>query len=93
VVVSLNPHQLPKSDLTHSIIEYSHPIFDGKAIDAQKQLPMIQGVQNTWFCGAWTGYGFHEDGLRSGELVAEDIGETLFSPQFRDKKFIPEKSE
>lgn len=93
VVVSLNPHQLPNSDLTHSVIDYSHPIFDGKAIHAQKQLPMIQGVQNTWFCGAWTGYGFHEDGLRSGELVAEDIGETLFSPQLRDKKSIPEKSE
>jgi predicted NAD/FAD-binding protein len=93
VIVSLNPHQLPESKLTHSKIEYSHPIFDAKAINAQKQLPMIQGIKNTWFCGAWTGYGFHEDGLRSGELVAEDIGETLFSPQLNGEKLIPAKSE
>jgi len=54
-------------------IEYEHPIFDAKAIEAQQQLSLIQGVRNTWFCGAWTGYGFHEDGLRSGELVAQAL--------------------
>ena len=80
VVVSLNPHQLPKTELTHSVIHYSHPLFDAGAIDAQHRLPMIQGVANIWYCGAWTGYGFHEDGLRSGELVAEDIIERLTAP-------------
>lgn len=93
VIVSLNPHRLPNKELTHSVIEYSHPIFDAKAIQAQKQLPIIQGVKNTWFCGAWTGYGFHEDGLRSGELVAEDIGETLLSPQLNSKNTIAQQSE
>ena len=80
VVVSLNPHQLPKTELTHSVIHYSHPLFDAGAIAAQHRLPMIQGVANIWYCGAWTGYGFHEDGLRSGELVAEDIIERLTAP-------------
>ena len=73
VIVSLNPVQEPKSSSIHAEIEYAHPIFDEAAIDAQKKLPFIQGVNNTWFCGAWTGYGFHEDGLRSGELVANEI--------------------
>jgi predicted NAD/FAD-binding protein len=46
-------------------ITYAHPIFDAPAIAAQQALPGIQGRRRTWFCGAWTGYGFHEDGLRS----------------------------
>lgn len=77
IIVSLNPHQIPKAELTHSVIEYSHPLFNGEAIRSQKQLPMIQGRNHTWFCGAWSGYGFHEDGLRSGELVAIDLIESL----------------
>ena len=77
IIVSLNPHKIPKAELTHSVIHYSHPLFDTAAIKNQKQLPMIQGQKNTWYCGAWSGYGFHEDGLRSGELVAADIIESL----------------
>jgi predicted NAD/FAD-binding protein len=77
IIVSLNPHPLPKEELVHSVIEYSHPLFNADAVTAQKQLPMIQGQLNTWYCGAWTGYGFHEDGLKSGELVAEDIIQSL----------------
>jgi predicted NAD/FAD-binding protein len=51
-----------------------------KAIQAQKELPLIQGTSSIWYCGAWTGFGFHEDGLRSGELVAEALIESLHSP-------------
>ena len=79
IIVSLNPHKIPKTELVHSVIEYSHPLFDGAAIKSQKQLPFIQGKNNTWYCGAWSGYGFHEDGLRSGELVAVDIIQSLSS--------------
>jgi predicted NAD/FAD-binding protein len=77
IIVSLNPVIEPASETIRADIEYAHPIFDEAAINAQSNLPLIQGYQNTWFCGAWTGYGFHEDGLRSGELVAEAIHELL----------------
>jgi predicted NAD/FAD-binding protein len=51
-----------------------------RAIQAQKELPLIQGSSSIWYCGAWTGFGFHEDGLRSGELVAEALIESIRSP-------------
>jgi predicted NAD/FAD-binding protein len=53
---------------------YDHPQFDGAAIAGQAELPRIQGARNTWFCGAWTGYGFHEDGLVSGMAAASALG-------------------
>jgi predicted NAD/FAD-binding protein len=86
VIVSLNPVLEPKKNTIHAEIEYSHPIFDQTAVDAQANLSLIQGHRNTWFCGAWTGYGFHEDGLRSGELVAEAISEIINRPLHQDSK-------
>lgn len=80
IIVSLNPLTNPNPKLVHAEIEYSHPVFDMAAIQAQKQLPLIQGNNGIWYCGAWTGFGFHEDGLRSGELVAEDLLESIHSP-------------
>ena len=53
---------------------FAHPQFDQRAILAQRELPSIQGVRRTWFCGAWTRYGFHEDGLVSGLAAAEALG-------------------
>jgi predicted NAD/FAD-binding protein len=53
--------------------DYSHPVFDRAAIAAQRDLPNIQGKSQTWFAGAWTGYGFHEDGLKSGLAIAQAI--------------------
>ena len=52
---------------------FDHPIFDANALNAQKRVGEIQGVRNFWYCGAWQGYGFHEDGLQSGLAVAEAI--------------------
>ncbi len=57
--------------------EYEHPVFTTAALEAQKQLHRIQGRSHTWFAGAWTGYGFHEDGMRSGVEVAQALGATL----------------
>ena len=76
-IVSLNP--LTEPDPQHVIreIEYDHPVFDGDAIAAQKRLDEIQGVNRAWFCGAWTAYGFHEDGLASGVRVARALGATV----------------
>jgi predicted NAD/FAD-binding protein len=80
IIVSLNPSTDPDPDLVHKEIFYSHPVFDMHAIQAQKELPLIQGVSSIWYCGAWTGFGFHEDGLRSGELVAEALIESMRLP-------------
>jgi len=80
IIVSLNPALEPDPKLVHQEIHYSHPVFDMSAIQAQKELPLIQGVASIWYCGAWTGFGFHEDGLRSGELVAEALIESIHSP-------------
>jgi len=80
IIVSLNPLTDPDPKLVHQEIHYAHPVFDMGAIQAQKELPLIQGSSSIWYCGAWSGFGFHEDGLRSGELVAEALLESLRSP-------------
>ncbi len=77
IIVSLNPLTDPNPSLVHEEIHYSHPVFDMRAVQAQKELPLIQGNSSIWYCGAWTGFGFHEDGLRSGELVAMDLMEKI----------------
>src|SRR5258708_10059382 len=72
--VSLNPPFAPASELTFGKYVCEHPQYHAAAFAAQKRLDEIQGRRHTWFCGAWTGYGFHEDGLRSGLAVAESLG-------------------
>ena len=54
-------------------IEFTHPFYDMQAINAQKYLTELQGVNNSWFCGSYFGYGFHEDGLNSAITVAKKI--------------------
>jgi len=75
--VSLNPPVAPDPALTFGRYLCDHPQYDAAAFAAQKRLPEIQGKRHTWFCGAWTGYGFHEDGLRSGLAVAEALGASV----------------
>jgi predicted NAD/FAD-binding protein len=70
LIVSLNPQVEPKRGTVLGEFDYAHPVFDLRAIEAQRGLGEMQGRSRTWYCGAWTGYGFHEDGLRSGEQVA-----------------------
>ena len=72
VVVSLNPVSAIREDQVLGSYDYSHPVFDMPAIDAQAQMPQLQGQQHTWYAGAWMGYGFHEDGLKAGMLVARE---------------------
>jgi predicted NAD/FAD-binding protein len=73
VVVSLNPVTEPQADTILGEYAYDHPIFDLAATAAQQRVPQLQGVSHTWFCGAWTRYGFHEDGLMSGEAVVHGL--------------------
>lgn len=72
--VSLNPPKLPEASLVDLSFECTHPIFSAETLRAQKQLWNLQGKQNTWFCGAYFGAGFHEDGLQAGLAVAEMLG-------------------
>jgi uncharacterized protein len=74
VIVTLNPTHEPRPDSVIRRFEYAHPIFDHAALDTQAALTEIQGKRRTWICGAWTGYGFHEDGLKSGLSVANALG-------------------
>jgi len=74
VVVSLNPFREPDPAKVIAEFEYAHPVFDRAAIDAQCRLDDIQGKNKLWFCGAWTGYGFHEDGLKSALAVTRRLG-------------------
>ena len=73
VVVSLNPVAEPRASLVHGEFDYAHPVFDAAAVAAQQRVPGLQGKGNTWFCGAWTRYGFHEDGLLSGLAVCDSL--------------------
>lgn len=72
--VTLNPRHQPDSSKVLHTQTYTHPVFDGRAMQAQKQLWQMQGERNTWYCGAYFGSGFHEDGLQAGLAVAEDLG-------------------
>ena len=73
VIVSLNP--VREIDPAHVIGEYdyAHPVFDLPAIQAQANMPQLQGQQHTWFAGAWMGYGFHEDGFKAGRAAAQSL--------------------
>jgi uncharacterized protein len=81
VVVSLNPLREPHAQTVIQRFDYEHPLFDAGAIAAQRRLPQIQGQRRSWFCGAWAGYGFHEDGLTSGLAVAQALIQASTLPQ------------
>ena len=72
--VTLNPRRDVRPDALHYSTIYDHPLFDAAAIAAQGRLWELQGQQRTWFCGAYFGAGFHEDGLQAGLAVAEELG-------------------
>jgi predicted NAD/FAD-binding protein len=77
VLVSLNPLREIAPDRIHASFDYAHPVFDLAAIRAQQHVGDLQGQRHTYFCGAWTGYGFHEDGLKSGLAVAAQLEPVL----------------
>jgi len=70
VLVTLNPLSPPDPRLVQGIWEYSHPMYNAAAIRSQALLPMIQNTRGISYCGAWTKYGFHEDGFSSGLSAA-----------------------
>ena len=77
VVVSLNPlRDIARSHIMGEF-EYAHPVFDLAAIRAQRKVAQLHGQQHTYYCGAWMGYGFHEDGLKAGLAAAQQILDAL----------------
>lgn len=75
VLVSMNPVRPLRDEAVLGEWTYEHPVFDRAAVSAQRELARIQGRSHVWFCGAWTRYGFHEDGLVSGQAVADALKE------------------
>ncbi|WP_394689260.1 NAD(P)/FAD-dependent oxidoreductase [Hoeflea sp.] len=75
--VTLNPDREPQPELVFGEFSYDHPQFGNDAMEVQAQLKSIQGDNHTYFAGAWTGYGFHEDGLSSGIAAAQALGAIL----------------
>jgi predicted NAD/FAD-binding protein len=72
--LTLNSAMEPLSGSIHNEELYQHPRFDAGAMRAQEGLWSLQGRQRTWYCGAYFGAGFHEDGLQAGLAVAEQLG-------------------
>ena len=72
--VTLNPAREPNPDLIFGEYQYDHPQFTTAGLAAQRIFNRVQGARHTWFAGAWLGYGFHEDGLRSGLRAALKLG-------------------
>lgn len=56
--------------------QYAHPVFSREAIQAQSKWPLINGVNRTWFCGAYWFNGFHEDGVNSALRVVKALKES-----------------
>jgi predicted NAD/FAD-binding protein len=67
-LVTLNPRGAPRGALHE--IEFDHPQFDRRALAAQGQIARLSGTQRTYYAGAHLGFGFHEDGMRSGLAAA-----------------------
>ena len=74
IFVTVNPVHPPRADTVHASFRYEHPGYDAAAVAAQQRLWTVQGARRTWFCGAYFGAGFHEDGLQAGLAVAEALG-------------------
>ena len=78
VIVSLNMNDLVDKEKVWKYLEYEHPVYTQQTIEAQKKKHWLQGRSSSYFCGAYWGWGFHEDGARSGleaaQKLLQDIG-------------------
>ena len=87
--VTLNPPREPAAGTVEHKVTLAHPLFNKAAIAAQRDIKSLQGKDKVWFCGAWCGYGFHEDGIKSAvDCVDEMLGKSSvpWSPRACDPK-------
>jgi predicted NAD/FAD-binding protein len=87
VLVTLNPLHLPPPERVQGRYTYRHPLYNAASIHAQSLLPRIQNTRGISYCGAWTNYGFHEDGFSSGLKVAQDHLGARIPFKFKDSTF------
>lgn len=87
VLVTLNPIQRPDPSKVQGTFRYSHPIYTPSSVRAQKMLRYIQDRRGISYIGAWTGYGFHEDGFTSGLQVAQDHLGAKLPYEMRDSTY------
>ena len=81
--VTINPEKTPEN--THNETFFTHPKFNLETMKSQSKLKDLQGDKNTFFCGAYHGYGFHEDGIQSAAYVSKMLGADI--PWKRDNNF------
>ena len=89
IFVSLNLPEPPDKQKMFKKIIYTHPLYVKDTILAQEGLSKIQGHNNTWYCGAYLGMGFHEDGIKSALHIAKKLGTN--SPWKLDSKYVKGK--
>ncbi|RCS56164.1 FAD-dependent oxidoreductase [Bremerella cremea] len=77
ILLSLNAAKHINPTTILQTLRYDHPAYNRHSDAAQKRLPEIQGKHRTYFCGAWCGYGFHEDGVKSALAVAQHFHKNL----------------
>jgi predicted NAD/FAD-binding protein len=77
LLVTLNQDDAIDPDLVITRMDYEHPVLGPATVAAQRRHREINGARRTWFCGAYWGYGFHEDGVRSAVEVCAALGVTL----------------
>ena len=73
-VVTLNRSEAVDPDKVLRRLRYHHPVYNAASVAAQQRKHTIQGHNHTWFAGAYWGWGFHEDGMRSAVDVASALG-------------------
>lgn len=74
ILVTMNPEKPPSPELTQAMYQYRHPLYNARMVAAQQELEKIQGKRGIWYTGAWTNFGFHEDGFASGMKVGLRLG-------------------
>ena len=73
IFLTINPFTTIDEKKIFKIVDFTHPLYEKKTIKYQNKLINLQGVNNTWFCGSYFGYGFHEDGIKSAKKITEKL--------------------